>query len=200
MNSNVTKRCLFLYCLLTVLFSTLVPRAASGTDTGWHYPARDSTGPGSTWLDPSEVLTCDETCAYQMGLVPTDTIFGINCGFDIPANSVIDSIWYKYTGYGSSDGAEALIQIGIICGANRGYFYQSHLTSTIQSDSASLTSFDPAVINAPSVNSGAFGLYAVTAGDDYLTDTYLDCMAVRIFYHLTQMSPRRQRLIKMEDK
>ena len=200
LNSNVTRGDLFLFCLLTALVSIFDPRTAFGNDTGWHFPATDSTGAGSTWQDPSEVLICDEACAYQMGLVATDTLYGINCGFNIPANSVIDSLWYKYAGYGSSDGAEARIQVGIIAGANRGYFFQSQLASIIQSDSARLINIDPAAINAAAVNSSAFGLYAITAGDEYLTDTYLDCMAIRIFFHEAGMRPRRQRLTRMEEE
>jgi hypothetical protein len=187
-------------CLLTLLFTVAIAPMIFGFDTGWHYPQNDSVASGSYWQNPAYVLTCNSIDAYYMGLNTGDTLFTSNYGFSLPINMIIDSLWYKYRGAGSGDGDAAIVQISFIAGANRGIGSQFILSSVYRTDSAHVITFDRNVINISNVNSLSFGLYAITAGDELLTDTYVDCLGIKVFYHEPTSSPRRQRIIKMEDE
>jgi hypothetical protein len=187
-------------CLLTLLFTTVLTPIIFGSDTGWHYPQDYSVASGSYWQNPVYVLTCNSIDAYYMGLNTGDTLFTFNYGFSLPINVIIDSLWYKYRGAGSGDGDAAIVQISFIVGANRDIGSQFILSSVYRTDSAHVITFDRNVISNSNVNSTSFGLYVITAGDELLTDTYIDCVAIKIFYHEPTSSPRRQRIIKMEDE
>ncbi|HBC45897.1 MAG TPA: hypothetical protein DEO84_10850 [candidate division Zixibacteria bacterium] len=187
-------------CLLTLLFTATSTPMIFGSDTGWHYPQSYSVSGNSRWENPANILTCNSANAYQMGLDIEDTLSTSNYGFSLPAGAIIDSLWSRYTGNGSTDGEEVVIRIGYIAGSDRSAGSPFYLSSVARSDSAHLINFDPGIINVTCVNSTAFGLFAVTMGDEWLTDTYLDCLAIKVFYRGQISSPRRQRIIKMEDE
>jgi hypothetical protein len=186
-------------CLLALLFLAVFTHAAWAIDSGWHYPQNDSVVSGSYWQNPIYVLTCNSLDAYYMGLNTSDTLFTSNYGFSLTAGAIIDSLWYKYRGAGSGDGEESFIQVGFIAGSNRNYGSQFELLTVYKTDSTHLITFDHNVINVSQVNSASFGLYAITAGDELLTDTYIDCLAIKVFYHEQTSSSRRRRIINMED-
>jgi hypothetical protein len=189
------------YCvwILFVLTTFLLTPLSFASVTVWHYPQSDSIAAGSSWENPNNALTCNSVSAYYMGLDTNDSLFTSNYGFSLPTGVIIDSLWYKYTGLGSGDGEEATIRIGFIAGSNRDAGASFYLTSMARADSARLLNFDPNIITVSCANSAAFGLYVVTSGDEYLTDTYIDCLAIKIFYHESTSSLRRQRIIRMEN-
>lgn len=184
---------------LVLFFSILISPLAIGSDTGWHLPQNDSIAPGSSWVNRNNVLTCNGSNAYYMGLNTEDTLFTSNYGFSLPSNAIIDSLWYRYSGFGAGDGEEFIIRIGFIAGPNRGYGSVFYLSGDARADSAHLVNFDHGIINITAANLSSFGLYAVTNGDEFLTDTNLDCVAIKIFYHELSASSRRQKTINMED-
>jgi hypothetical protein len=186
-------------CFLVTIFITGLASMASGASTSWHFPQNDSVASGSAWVYPNNILTCNTASAYYMGLNIDDTLFSSNYGFSMPSAAIIDSLWYKFTGAGSSDGDYAILKIGFIAGSNRGAWHEFLLSAVNEADSARLLNFDPDIVTVSCANSTAFGLYAVTSWDEWLTDTYIDCMAIKIFYHESASTLRRQRIIRMEN-
>ncbi len=186
-------------CFLVIILMAALVSTAFGASTGWHYPQSDSVASGSGWEYPNYVQTCNGSSAYYMGLNVDDSLFTSNYGFSLPSDAIIDSLWYKFTGAGSSEGDYAILEIGFIAGSNRGAWHEFLLSGVAGADSARFLNFDPIVITISGANSTAFGLYAVTSWDEWLTDTYIDCMAIKIFYHESALLVRRQRMIRMEN-